>query len=80
MFSNFHFLKFFATKPLLFVFLQTEQNTREIAHLKFFEFITRFLKTSKLAESSKTFPQNVPNTGRGEGVPSEANVSQFWMS
>ena len=46
----------------------------------FLEFITRNFENFKSCKEFQKSFQNVPNVGRREGVPGEANVSQYWMS
>ena len=85
-FFHLSFLRFLLPKPLNLLFLQTEQSTIETAHIKFmikrgiysricvsWIYNTTFWKFQKII-------QNVPNAGRGGLVPSEADVSLFWMS
>ena len=75
------FLKFLLPKPLILMCLQTEQSTIETAHINFmlkrviiYSRIMCFLNFKTCGKFQKS-PKNVPNTGRGEGVPSEANMS-----
>ena len=82
-------MKFLLSPPLILLFLQTEQSTIKTAHINFmikkeyalvfvfFEFVTRHFENFKTCRKLKRCPTNVPNAGRGEGVPSEANLCRF---
>ena len=51
-----------------------------LQHLCFLNLQQEIFRLKNMPKVPKKIPQNVPNAGRKEGVPSEADMSQFLMS